>query len=139
MAFYNVQKGGNRYAQKQGNSPCQPERRNGKNHDNAKSWNRAGKNGKKVLLVDADPQGDLTDALGWKNQDSLPITLATEMEKSIRDEPVDWKNGILHHKEGIDLIPGNIELAGVEVTLVNAMSREFTLKTCLKDAKPNYD
>lgn len=81
----------------------------------------------------------MTDALGWKNQDSLPITLATEMEKSIRDEPVDWKNGILHHKEGIDLIPGNIELAGVEVTLVNAMSREFTLKTCLKDAKPNYD
>lgn len=97
------------------------------------------KMGKKVLLVDADPQGDLTDALGWKNQDSLPITLATEMEKSIRDEPVDWKNGILHHKEGIDLIPGNIELAGVEVTLVNAMSREFTLKTCLKDVKPNYD
>ncbi len=78
--------------------------------------------GKRVLLVDADPQGDLTTSLGWADQDNLSVTLATQMEKIIRDEPMEVGEGILHHDEGVDLIPANIELFGMEMTLVNALS-----------------
>ena len=95
--------------------------------------------GKKVLLIDADPQGDLTTCLGWQNQDSLPTTLATVMEKVIRDEPFTTDEGILHHSEGVDLMPANIELSALEMSLVNAMSREFTLRTYVNEAKKNYD
>ena len=95
--------------------------------------------GKKVLLVDADPQGDLTTSLGWTDQDNLSITLSTQMEKIIRDEPLEVGEGILHHDEGVDLIPANIELSGMEITLVNAMSREFTMKSYLSELKKDYD
>ena len=95
--------------------------------------------GKKVLLIDADPQGDLTTCLGWQNQDSLPTTLATVMEKVIRDEPFTTDEGILHHSEGVDLMPANIELSALEMSLVNAMSREFTLRTYVNEAKKHYD
>ena len=87
--------------------------------------------GKKVLLIDADPQGDLTTCLGWQDQDSLQTTLATVMGKIIRDEPFTADEGILHHSEGVDLMPANIELSDLEATLVNAMSREITLRVCL--------
>lgn len=97
------------------------------------------KQGKKVLLVDADPQGDLTASLGWTDPDNLPVTLSTQMEKAIRDEPFDCHEGILHHDEGVDLIPANIELSGMEMLLVNAMSRETTLKTYLNELKKDYD
>ena len=95
--------------------------------------------GKKVLLIDADPQGDLTTCLGWQNQDSLPTTLATVMEKVIRDEPFTTDEGILHHSEGVDLMPGNIELSGLEVSLVNVMSRELVLRTYIEQQKERYD
>ena len=95
--------------------------------------------GRKVLLVDADPQGDLTTALGWTNADSLPITLETQMKKILQDEPFVYNEGILHHKEGVDIIPTNIELSGLEISLVNAMSREQTLKLYLADLKKDYD
>lgn len=95
--------------------------------------------GKKVLLIDADPQGDLTTCLGWQNQDSLSTTLATVMEKVIRDEPFTTDEGILHHSEGVDLMPANIELSALEMSLVNAMSREFTLRTYVNEAKKHYD
>lgn len=95
--------------------------------------------GKRVLLVDADPQGDLTTSLGWTDQDNLPVTLLTQMERIIRDEEVNITEGILHHKEGVDLIPANIELSGMEVMLVNAMSREFTLKSYVSELKKDYD
>lgn len=95
--------------------------------------------GKRVLLVDADPQGDLTTALGWTEADHLDVTLATQMERIIRDEPFDCHEGILHHDEGVDLVPTNIELSGMEMTLVNAMSREFTLKNYLSELKKEYD
>jgi len=90
-------------------------------------------------LVDADPQGDLTTALGWINADSLPITLETQMKKILQDEPFVYNEGILHHEEGVDIIPTNIELSGMEISLVNAMSREQTLKLYLSDLKKDYD
>ena len=95
--------------------------------------------GRKVLLVDADPQGDLTTALGWTDADNLPITLDTQMKKILQDEPFVYNEGILHHKEGVDIIPTNIELSGMEISLVNAMSREQTLKLYLSDLKKDYD
>lgn len=95
--------------------------------------------GSRVLLVDADPQGDLTTSLGFTDQDNLPVTLTTHMESIIRDRPMDEGKGILHHEEGVDLIPANIELSGMEMLLVNAMSRETTLKTCLEPLKKQYD
>lgn len=95
--------------------------------------------GKGVLLVDADPQGDLTTSLGWTEPDNLPVTLAMQMNRLIRDEPLDCHEGIVRHEEGVALIPSNIELSGMEMTLVNAMSREFTLKSYLSEIKKNYD
>jgi chromosome partitioning protein len=95
--------------------------------------------GKKVLLADADPQGDLTTSLGWPDNDNLPVTLATVMEKIIHDENYEHYGGILHHEEGVDLIPANMELSGMEMSLVNAMSREFTLKQYIDGIKPEYD
>ena len=90
-------------------------------------------------MVDADPQGDLTIALGWTDADNLPITLNTQMKKVLQDEPFTYNEGILHHKEGVDIIPTNIELSGMEISLVNAMSREQTLKLYLSDLKKDYD
>jgi len=95
--------------------------------------------GKKVLLVDADPQGDLTTSLGWADNDSLPVTLATLMEKVIQDEPIEPNEGILHNAEGVDLVPANMELSGMEVALVGAMSREFVLRSYLETVKSAYD
>lgn len=95
--------------------------------------------GKRVLLVDADPQGDLTTCLGWQNQDNLPATLATLVEQTIRDEPVDIQAALLHHREGVDLLPSNIELSAMEMALVTAMSREFALKEGLCQARNQYD
>ena len=95
--------------------------------------------GKKVLLLDADPQGDLTTSLGWPDNDSLSVTLATLMEKVINDEPIDPQEGVLHHAEGVDLVPANMELSGMELALVGAMSREYTLKSYLDTVKGAYD
>ena len=87
--------------------------------------------GKKVLLVDADPQGSLTISMGWQQPDELPTTLSTLMAKAMNDQPIQPGEGILHHAEGVDLIPANIELAGLEVALVNSMNREKMLKQVL--------
>ena len=95
--------------------------------------------GKRVLLVDADPQGSLTLSLGFPMPDKLPVTLATVMGKTLMDEPMPSKEGILHHAEGVDLMPANIELSGLEVSLVNAMSREKILKQYLDTVKREYD
>ncbi len=95
--------------------------------------------GKTVLLVDADAQGNLTDSLGWNEPDKLPVTLATIMTKIIMDEPIEPDEGILHHAEGVDLMPANIELSAMEVSLVNTMSREIVLRNYLSEVKKNYD
>lgn len=88
--------------------------------------------GKKVLLVDADPQGDLTVSLGWKDNDNLSITLADKILEYIQDKNDNPDNVILHHDEGVDLIPANVELSALELSLVNAMSREVAMKGYLK-------
>ena len=95
--------------------------------------------GKKVLLVDTDPQGSLTISMGWQQPDELPTTLSTLIQKAMNDQPIQPGEGILHHAEGVDLIPANIELAGLEVALVNSMNREKMLKQVLDSAKREYD
>lgn len=97
------------------------------------------KQGKKVLLVDADAQANLTMSLGYPRPDDLPISLATIMQDIIDDKLFDVQKGILHHSEGVDLLPSNIELSGLEVRLINAISRERVLKTCMSEVKKNYD
>ena len=95
--------------------------------------------GKKVLLIDADPQGSMTASLGYIEPDDINITLATVMMAMINDEEIDSEEGILHHEEGVDLLPANIELSGLEVSLVNVMSRETLLKTYLETVRDRYD
>ena len=95
--------------------------------------------GKRVLLVDCDPQGDLTTSLGWTKADDLQTTLATQMVKTISGQEFDKNEGILHHKEGIDIIPSNIELETLEVGLISQMSREYVLQTYLEKLKKDYD
>jgi len=97
------------------------------------------KEGKKVLLIDADPQGDLTTCMGYYNQDELQNTIGTLMTDTIQDKEVRTEDAILHHKEGIDLIPSNLDLSAVEMSLVNAMSREFTLKNSISSVRDKYD
>ena len=95
--------------------------------------------GKKVLLADCDPQGSLSISLGHSQPDAISSTLSTVMGKVITDTPIERKEGILRHKENVDLLPANIELSGMEVSLVNAMSRETVLKQYLDTVKKQYD
>ena len=120
--------------------------------------------GKKVLLVDADPQGSLTIvasllwlvvctacrfifarhadiaiSMGWQQPDELLTTLSVLMQKAMNDQSIPPGEGVLHHAEGVDLIPANIELAGLEVSLVNCMNQEKMLKQVLDSAKREYD
>ena len=84
--------------------------------------------GKKVLLIDSDPQGDLTSSLGYKNKYELDVTLTTVMDQIIEGNPLPPAEGILHHEEGVDLMPANLDLAGMELKLVMVMNREAILK-----------
>ena len=97
------------------------------------------KQGKKVLLIDADAQGSLTASLGFTEPDNLEETLAAVMENIINDEEIDPDYGILTHEEGISLMPGNIELSGLEVSLVNIMSRELVLRSYIELIRDRYD
>lgn len=98
-----------------------------------------GMEGKKVLLVDTDPQASLTISLGYPMPDRISPTLSDLMKKIVSDQPIESGEGILHHPEGVDLVPANIELAGMEVSLVNVMSRESVLKQYLDSVKKEYD
>lgn len=95
--------------------------------------------GKKVLLVDTDPQASLTISLGYPVPDRISPTLSDLMKKIVSDQPIESGEGILQHPEGVDLVPANIELAGMEVSLVNVMSRESVLKQYLDSVKKEYD
>ncbi len=78
--------------------------------------------GKKVLLIDADAQANLTMALGYNRPDDIPITLSTVMQNIIDDKTLDVSQGIIHHSEGVDLLPSNIEMSEFEVRLINALA-----------------
>ena len=95
--------------------------------------------GQKVLLVDADPQGSMTASLGFVEQDDIDRTLATVMAAVMNDEQCDPFKGILHHEEGVDLMPANIELAALDVALVNAISRETIMRSYLDEVRDSYD
>lgn len=95
--------------------------------------------GKKVLLVEADAQGSMAVSLGISEPDELDVTLVNILEKVINDEDLELGEGIIHHNEGIDFIPANLELAGLETALVNVMSRELILRQYLNDIKREYD
>lgn len=95
--------------------------------------------GKKVLLIDADPQGDLTTCLGWQDTDSLQTTLSSKLSEVMRDESTNPYSGMLHHEEKVDLVPANLELSAMEMSLVTAMSRESIMKNYLSQVKDSYD
>lgn len=95
--------------------------------------------GKKVLLVDADPQGDLTTCLGWQDTDSLQQTLSNKLSAVMREEQQDPFSGILSHEEKVDLVPSNLDLSALEMSLVTAMSRESVMKNYLSQVKDRYD
>lgn len=97
------------------------------------------KQGKKVLLVDADPQGDLTTCMGYTNLDEIPITLADIMQSTIKDDNTSIEDAVLHHNEKVDLIPSNLDLSQLEVRLVNVMSRESVMRNTLENYKDKYD
>ncbi len=97
------------------------------------------RHGKKVLLIDADAQGSLTSSLGIREPDKLDTTLANILGRIVTDERVEGEDGIIKHEEGIDLMPGNIELSGLEVSLVNAMSREMVMRSYVEGIKKKYD
>ena len=91
--------------------------------------------GKRVLLVDCDPQASLTLSLGWRKPETLPVTLATLMGRVLQEQPVHAEDAILHHAEGVDLIPGSIALSGVEASLD---TRQNVLKRVLDDCRKDY-
>lgn len=95
--------------------------------------------GKKVCLIDADPQGSLTVSLGYSDPDEIKLTLATIMMNIINEEDFPADYGMLHHEEGVDLIPANMELSGLEVSLSNVMSREMILKEYVEMIRDRYD
>lgn len=95
--------------------------------------------GKKVLLVETDAQGNLAASLGIDEPDELSVTLASLMEKVINDEEIEPGEGIIHHEEGVDFVPANIELAGVETALIHVMSREMVLRQYLDNLREQYE
>lgn len=95
--------------------------------------------GKKVLLIDADPQGSLTASLGYVEPDDIGTTLATIMMGIINEEEIAEEEGILHHAEQVDLLPANIELSALEVTMSNVMSRELIMKEYIDTMRSRYD
>lgn len=97
------------------------------------------KKGKKVLLIDADAQGSLTASLGYTEPARLEVTLATVMERIVNEDFPEPSEGIIHHEEGVDLLPANIELSGIEVSLINIMSRETVLREYVKHVSTDYD
>jgi len=95
--------------------------------------------GKRVCCIDSDPQGSLTISLGYPDPDELPLTLATIMMDIIEEKEFSPDYGILHHQEGMDLVPANMELSGIEVSLANTMSREMILKEYIEMIRDRYD
>ncbi len=97
------------------------------------------RNGYDVLIVDFDPQGDLTSSLGWKINDALENSVSSMLDDYINDEPINYDSLILNHPEAVDVIPTNIELADFEMRLVSVINREQTLSNCIEPLRSKYD
>lgn len=97
------------------------------------------RHGKRVLVVDCDSQASQTISLGWQQPDELPKTLATLLERQMERKPVEAHGAILHHAEGVDLLPSSIELSGLELRMVEARWRETILRRLLEPFKAGYD
>ena len=95
--------------------------------------------GKKVLLIDSDPQGSLTICMGYKEPDHLEETLFEVLTMTANDEDVPEGFGIIHHSENVDIIPANISLSSAEVSLATAFCRESIMKAYVQDIKDKYD
>ena len=95
--------------------------------------------GKKVLLIDCDPQGDLTICCGYQDNDSIETTVSTVIEKIISDEELSPDEGIIHQQEGVDLLPANIELSSMDLQLVTTMNRERIMSIYLEGMRDKYD
>ena len=95
--------------------------------------------GKKVLLIDGDPQGSLTISLGFTEPDKMETTLVDIISSIVNDEDIPDGYGIIRYKDKVDLIPSNIELSGVEISLVNVMSRELVLRSYIEQIRADYD
>ncbi len=95
--------------------------------------------GKKVLLIDCDPQGDLTICCGYPDNDEIDVTITNIMQKAIEDDSINFDEGIIHQAEGIDLLPANIELSGLDLQLVSTMNRERVLSTYIEQMKNKYE
>ena len=95
--------------------------------------------GKRVLLLDCDPQGSMSISLGFSDPDAMEVTISTLMMRVVNEEELHVEDAILHHEEGVDLIPANIELSAVEISMVNVMSRETILRQLIEEIKDSYD
>lgn len=95
--------------------------------------------GKRVLAIDMDPQGDLSTCLGINRTDELKITSADMMTKAINDEVFDWREGLIETKEGVYLLPSNLDLSAMEMNLVGTMNRERILKGYVDKVKNKFD
>jgi chromosome partitioning protein len=94
--------------------------------------------GHKVLLIDNDPQGSLSICMGYKDPDSLELTIVDVIEKIVNEEDIPEGFAIMHHSENVDLLPSNIGLSAAEVSLVNVMSRELVLRDYVEQIKDQY-
>ena len=95
--------------------------------------------GNRVLLIDGDPQGSLTISHGYREPDRLDHTLASLLSEVMEEQKPSVSETIIHHEEGVDLIPANIELSALEINLVNVMSREVMLRSLVEIIKFDYD
>ena len=92
-----------------------------------------------VLLVDLDSQANLTMALGFQNPDDMVFTISNMMHKAVKEEQIDPAEGVLTTAEGIDLMPSNVQLSGLELSLINEYGREVVLKQYIDEVRLNYD
>ena len=96
-------------------------------------------NGKKVLLIDADPQGSLSICLGYKEPDKITESLVEIIDMVVNEDEIPEGFGIIHHSENVDLLPSNIGLSSVEISMVNIMSRELVLRQYIEQIRDKYD
>ena len=95
--------------------------------------------GRRVLLIDLDPQANLTMSLGWTNPDELETTIATLLDKTVREERIAQGEGILDCRERVRLVPASIQLSGYEAALLNEFGRESVLRQYLEGVKGEFD